>query len=403
MLPAIVFHGDIVASHTCTAYLWATMTWIIIIIVVHLLIIYGALLVYYRQGWLGIPVVSGLSSVAQTKITVIIPARNEEANIKVCLDSITAQSYPKELFEIIVVDDFSADNTAAIVSQYPNVQLISLKDFVADKINSYKKKAIEIAIQHSKGELIVTTDADCVVPKNWLQTIASFYEKEKPAFIAMPVLISSGGKFIEIFQALDFMTLQGITGASVNKKFHSMCNGANLAYTKQVFYEVDGFKGIDNIASGDDMLLMHKIFERYPDKIKFLKSQDVIVKTNPVQSVKEFFNQRIRWASKADKYNDKRILPVLILVYFLNVMMLILPFILLFDDPSFLMIEVCILLFVLKILIEVFFLYPVATFFCSKKLLRRFPIAQPFHIAYTVIAGWLGKFGSYKWKDRQVK
>ena len=226
----------------------------------------------------------------------------------------------------------------------------------------------------------------------------------------MPVLIKSGIKFIEIFQALDFMTLQGITGASVNKKFHSMCNGANLAYTKEAFYEVVGFKGIDKIASGDDMLLMHKIFERYPDKVKFLKSQEVIVKTNPVKSVGEFFNQRIRWASKADKYNDKRILPVLMVVYFLNVMMLVLPIIALFNSSTLSIInyqlsiiQIWILLIILKIAVELFFLYPVATFFCSKRLLPWFPIAQPFHILYTIIAGWLGKFGSYQWKDRRVK
>ncbi len=278
---------------------------VLLYITIILFVIYALLLVYYRQGWQEIMDHRPQTTDHSTKITVIIPARNESNNIKACLDSITQQSYPKEFYEIIVVDDFSTDDTAEIISQYSNVKQISLKDFVTDKINSYKKKAIEIAIQHSKGDLIVTTDADCIVPEKWLETIASFYEKEKPAFIAMPVLIKSGNKFIEIFQTLDFMTLQGITGASVNKKFHSMCNGANLAYTKQAFYEVDGFKGIDNIASGDDMLLMHKIFERNPDKVKFLKSQDVIVRTNPVGSVREFFNQRIRWASKADKYNDK--------------------------------------------------------------------------------------------------
>lgn len=386
------------------------MPQVLLYITFTLLISYATLLIYYRQGWVSIIDYRSQPTNNNTKITVIIPARNEAQNIKACLDSIIAQSYPKDLFEIIVVDDFSTDDTAQIISQYQHVQLISLKDFVPDKINSYKKKAIEIAIQQSKGDLIVTTDADCIVPKKWLDTIASFYEKEKPAFIAMPVLIKSGNKFIEIFQALDFMTLQGITGASVNKKFHSMCNGANLAYTKEAFYEVDGFKGIDNIASGDDMLLMHKIFELNRDKVKFLKSQAVIVRTNPVGSVGEFFNQRIRWASKADKYTDKSLLPVLIIVYFLNVMMLVLPIMALFCNGQCSMLNVqCSmfgawgLLLLLKILVELFFLYPVAVFFCSKRLLPWFPIAQPFHILYTIIAGWLGKFGSYQWKDRQVK
>jgi glycosyltransferase involved in cell wall biosynthesis len=228
------------------------------------LVLYAGLIIYYRQSWvsiadLGLPI---LDFIPSTKISVIIPARNEGQNIKDCLDSIIGQLYPKHLFEVLVVDDHSTDNTAAIVLSYQlqNIKLISLKDFVAaNEINAYKKKAIEIAIKQSTGDLIVTTDADCTAPPNWLQTIAAFYQQKKPDLMVMPVAIDCSNRFIEIFQALDFMTLQGITGASVHKKFHSMCNGANLAYTKKAFNAVNGFKGIDTIASGDDMLLMHKM------------------------------------------------------------------------------------------------------------------------------------------------
>ncbi len=243
-----------------------------------------------------------------------------------------------------------------------------------------------------------------------MQTIATFYQEKKPSFIVMPVAINCSNKFIEIFQALDFMTLQGITGASVHKKFHSMCNGANLAYTKKAFNTVNGFAGIDNIASGDDMLLMHKIFKQDANAVLFLKSKEVIVQTQPVHTIKEFFNQRIRWASKADKYDDKRIFGVLVLVYFFNVLLLALPFAALLKNIQYLMLnaqcsrlELWLFLLLIKTIIELIFLYPVANFFGKKKLLWWFPLMQPFHILYTVIAGWLGKFGSYKWKGRSVK
>ncbi len=384
-----------------------------------LLLIYTILLIYYLQSWVSIlyfrfPI---LYFKPATKISVIIPARNEEQNINACLDSVINQSYPKELFEIIVVDDHSTDNTATIVNAFdlPGIKLVTLKDFVtSDAINSYKKKAIEIAIQQSSGDLIVTTDADCIVPKNWLQTIAAFYEERKPSFIVMPVCITCSNKFIEIFQSLDFMTLQGITGASVNKKFHSMCNGANLAYTKKAFTDVNGFAGIDNIASGDDMLLMHKIYKQNPAAVLFLKSKDVIVQTQPVKTIKEFFNQRIRWASKADKYDDKRIFAVLLIVYLFNLLLLILPLVALFKNiPLSLhlypititasVFELWLFLLFTKTIVELIFLFPVAKFFRQQKLLWWFPLLQIFHIVYTVIAGWLGKFGSYSWKDRNVK
>lgn len=391
----------------------------LIIILLALFTLYFLLILYYWKSWLAIPAFKPqtIDYKPQTRISVIIPARNEEENIESCLDTILNQSYPEDLFEVLVVDDFSSDNTAAIVSAYTsqNIKLISLRNFVeANAINSYKKKAIEIAVQQSTGDLIVTTDADCVVPENWLQTIAAFYQEKNPSFIVMPVAINYDNRFIEIFQAVDFMMLQGITGASVYKKKHSMCNGANLAYTKKAFNAVNGFAGIDTIASGDDMLLMHKIYKQSPDKVLFLKSKAVIVQTQPVLTVKEFFNQRIRWASKADKYDDKRIFAVLAIVYLLNVVLLVMPVVALFKNTIFnihiypvtfiaSVFELWLILITSKTVVELLFLFFVARFFNKKKLLWWLPVLQPFHILYTVIAGWLGKFGTYKWKGRKVK
>ena len=142
----------------------------------------------------------------------------------------------------------------------------------------------------------------------------------------------------------------------------------------------------------------------------FLKSENAIVKTAAVNTIKEFFNQRIRWASKADKYDDKRILPVLVLVYFFNVLMLVLPIIGGFNNVQYSMLNVqCSMLgfwlwmLFFKIVAELFFLFPVSGLFNKKNMLWFFPFMQPFHICYTIIAGWLGKFGKYSWKERNVK
>jgi cellulose synthase/poly-beta-1,6-N-acetylglucosamine synthase-like glycosyltransferase len=387
---------------------------ILILISIIFTLLYSVLLIFYRFAFTSIPSINQSTNQPisnSTTLSIIIPARNEEQNIEHCIQSILQNNYPTHLFEIIVVDDHSEDNTANIVKKYAtqNVKLISLTDFVTDTINSYKKKAIEVAIAQASGTLIITTDADCTVPKTWLQTIASLYEEKKPAFIAAPVTIDCGWSFIQIFQSMDFMTLQGITASVVHKKQMTMCNGANMAYECAAFYQVGGFAGIDNIASGDDMLLMHKIYKQYPDRVLFLKSKEAIVKTAPVNTIKQFFNQRIRWASKAEKYDDKRILPVLVLVYFFNVMMLVLPIIGVFINAQYSMFNVqCSMLglwlwiFLFKIIVELFFLFPVASFFGKKSILWFFPFLQPFHICYTIIAGWLGKFGKYTWKERKV-
>ena len=388
-----------------TANLYAAFMILLLSFSFFLLIIYSGLLLFHRSWWNNIPVFKTLAPrlTPSIFISVLIPARNEAENISWLLDALVAQTYPSHLFEVIVIDDHSTDNTAEIVRNSSSIKLVLLETFRKEgPINSYKKKAIEVGIQQSQGTLIVTTDADCYTPENWLQTIASFYETNQPELIVMPVAINCSSKPIEIFQALDFMTLQGITGAAVHKRMLSMCNGANLAYTRKAFDAVNGFKGIDKIASGDDMLLMHKIAVQYPDGIAYLKSPEVIVQTAPVHSVKEFFNQRIRWASKADKYDDKRIFWVLLLVYLLNVLLFILP-ILSLVTGNWSVLGYWVLLIIVKTFSELFFLLPVSRFFNKERLLYAFPLAQPFHIVYTVIAGWLGKFGSYQWKDRNVK
>jgi cellulose synthase/poly-beta-1,6-N-acetylglucosamine synthase-like glycosyltransferase len=379
-----------------------------------LLFIYVILFWYYRAAWKSIPDFEPPPGFRPaTFLSVIVPARNEAKNITALLASLHAQTYPADLFEVIIIDDHSTDNTAAAVLAYPatNTRLLSLRDLLEDKaINSYKKKAIEWGIAQSRGQLIVTTDADCTVPEKWLETIAAFYEKYDPVFIAAPVNINCSKRFIEMFQALDFMTMQGITGAAVHKNLHSMCNGANLAYEKAAFYAVEGFKDIDHMASGDDMLLMHKMAKLFPRRICFLKTPDAIVNTTPVKTIKEFFNQRIRWASKADQYEDKKIMGVLLLVYLLNVTLFLMPLFALLKNPHLILFNTSLsfaglwlLLVVLKTIAELLLLYPVAKFFGKQKMLLLFPLLQPFHILYIISAGWLGKFGSYHWKERKVK
>jgi cellulose synthase/poly-beta-1,6-N-acetylglucosamine synthase-like glycosyltransferase len=331
------------------------------------------------------------------KISVIIPARNEEENISKLLSSLEKQTYPNHLFEVIVVDDHSTDNTATIVTSYSFAKLIKLG---FDNINSYKKKAIETGIAAASGELIITTDADCIVQENWLKTIAAFKENSNAVFIAAPVMMEHRAGLLQTFQALDFLVLQGITAASVQKRIHNMCNGANLAYERKAFFEVNGFAGIDHIASGDDMLLMQKIARHFPGKISYMLSKDAIVVTQAPKTWKEFFSQRIRWASKATNYNDIKIFCVLFLVYFFNCTLLAL-FITGFWMPLLWLGLLGIL--IVKIIIELLFIYPIARFYNKEKLLTLFPFYQPLHIVYTITAGWLGVFGSFEWKGRRVK
>lgn len=378
---------------------------ILVYITAALLACYAVLIHLYRTWYRKLKHFNTSVSHPQTSFSVIIPARNEEQVIAECVLSILNNQYPSELFEVIVIDDHSTDNTPVIIEQlmsnHSNLKLVKLADALQGKqLNSYKKKAIETAIGYAAKEWIVTTDADCYVTHNWLKSYDAYIQKEKPVFLAAPVMFKNTGSFVSIFQCLDFISLQGITAASVSAGFHSMCNGANLAYKKESFFEVDGFKGIDNIASGDDMLLMHKMNKKYPKRIGYLFSRDAIVLTEPMHDWKSFFNQRIRWASKAEAYDDVRIKGVLLFVFMLNLLLLLLPVL------AFWRIEILwywLALVILKTFSEFTFMYFVSVFFNLQKLLKWFPFMQPVHIFYTVIAGFLGKFGTYQWKGRTVK
>lgn len=371
-----------------------------------LMVAYAILINFYHRAWNRLQTFHLPDTKPSTFISVIVAARNEELNLPALMESLNNQQYPKLQYEVIIVDDHSTDNTAAVLQSFTspdrNLKVLSLANYIDEResTRSYKKKAIEVGVRNSKGSLIVTTDADCRFGEHWLENIAAFYESTQAKFIAAPVKIISRPTLLGIFQSLDFITLQGITGASVSRRFHSMCNGANLAYEKKAFEEVNGFEGIDNIPSGDDMLLMHKIYKKYPDKVFYLKAKEAIVSTEPAASWKAFFHQRIRWASKADSYDDKRIFWTLLLVYLVNVCFLVAALASFWHN---IWLFFCLILLLAKVLIEFPFVHSTALFFGQGSLMKYFPFLQPLHILYTIIAGWLGKFGKYEWKGRIIR
>ncbi len=364
---------------------------------------YVVLLLVYRYGWQHQQVYEPVNADPSVFVSVIIPARNEQDNISACIESVLAQRYPGHLLEVIVVDDHSEDNTAAIVKGFESrgVRYISLADSLGPgKINAYKKAALAAGISKSRGTLIVTTDADCTAPPYWLHDIAAMYGQRKPAMIVAPVIYTAGGGVAGLFQLIDFMSMQGITAASQKLKLGNMCNGANLAFSRAAYDAVGGYEGTQHLATGDDYLLMVKMAARYPQGIAYLKSDRAIVSTAPQPGWRSFLRQRIRWASKSGKYKDSRLTGILLFVYLFN-LSLVVTFIAAFLNPA-------LFLWVLGMLIvktaaELYFIVPVADFFGKRDALWYFPLLQPVHVLYIVIAGLLGFVGGYEWKGRDVK
>lgn len=383
------------------------------IITVVLASLYGVLFCTYIIGWLSLKKQKKISNKFSTKVSVIIPARNEEQNICNCLDDILNQNFPKELLEIIVVDDHSTDKTVEqfnlikqkINSDNQNLQkAISLKLIQLENNNAGttkalgKKSAISTAIKSSTGELIITTDADCRMNSSWIASIVSYYEIFKPQLISSPVNFNAEKNFFQQIQGLEFAGLIGIGAAAIKVKTPNMCNGANLAYQKSAFNIIDGFEGFDNIASGDDLFLLYKISKKYPDDIHFLKSLNATVLTSPQKNIKDFFQQRKRWVSKSTEYSSKWATSTALLVYLFNITIIINLGRLLFYN----LYEPFLLQISIKFVFEFVFLYLVTDFFNKKKLLFLFIPAQFLHIIYVVFIVIYGNFGTYNWKGRTV-
>jgi len=335
-----------------------------------------------------------------TFVSVIIPARNEEANIENVLECLLRQNYPSHLLDIVVVDDASTDHTVDLVKSFEEKGVRLLQFDPGPGVIAFKKSAIEFAVDHCSSTLIITTDADCMMNENWVRTIAAFQFYHKACLISGPVLISPVRNIFQKMQALEFAGLIGIGASALQQKHPNMCNGANLAYLKAAFQAVQGYRGNENIPSGDDEFLMHKIFNEFPGRTLFIKSRDAVVSTAPSKGILEFINQRMRWVSKSTKYTNKKITLILIASYLFNLVLLI-NFIGMFFYSPF--IWLFLLQVSLKITTEGIFLAKLTRFFKIYKIMIWLIPEQLFHILYVVIIGIAGNVKSYRWKDRKLK
>ena len=364
-----------------------------------LTLFYVLVIAYLRKGWGQLPVYRVSSRQPKTTVSVLIAARNEVHGIADTLNDILAQEYPAALMEVIVVDDHSTDGTAEVIAGYAGrrVKLIQLRE---DKpLNSYKKKAVAEAIHQATGELMVATDADCRMGPGWLSALVNMYEEKNACFISGPVVYHEERNAFERMQTLEFLYLIGLGAATIGNGRPATCNGANLAYTRAVFYEVGGFNGIDHLASGDDELLLHKVATRYPGRIAFCKSREACVFTNAKPDLQSLISQRRRWASKSTKYKNKRVVWLGVGVWLFNAMIL-------FGGIAgltyTLYLKMALTMLLVKLVAECLFLLPVSRFAKRPGLMGYLPLLTVVHVLYMVFIGIAGNTGKYQWKGRTV-
>jgi poly-beta-1,6-N-acetyl-D-glucosamine synthase len=373
------------------------MTTALVIIVLFLFLFYFSFLVRIYSGLSKLNKMD--NSIPDEFISVIIPFRNEEDNILNSLRSIIDQDYPEHKYEVIYVNDSSEDNSLSILSQNissENIRVLNLNNY--NNSPSSKKAAVLHGIEHSRGDIIVTTDADCIHNKRWLSLLLKYFTPDT-AMVSGGVKFYPLNRFFDKVQALEFASLiisgAGLTGAGTPM----ICNGANLAYRKKVFYDLNGFKDNQQLASGDDEFLMQKISRETDHKIIFCIEKDAVVSTNPNSAFSSFFNQRRRWGSKGLFYNAKVMLQLLLI--FLFYISLPLQLVMSFFSAIFLITFLTV--FSLKMLSEYIVLKKGLNLIFDKSLLKYFLITELLHIPYIIIMPLAGTFGGFIWKNRKIK
>lgn len=362
------------------------------IVLFSILFIYAVTITALIYGFSKVNSFEYIGVAPKTKFTIIVPFRDEAENLPHLLNSFSKLNYPNDLFEVILVDDCSGEEF--------KVQSLKFEVSIIKNIrvsNSPKKDAILTAIQFVKTDWIITTDADCIVPENWLFSLDNYIQNHEVSMIVGAVTYDCADSFLHHFQQLDLASLQGATMGSFGIRKGFMCNGANFAYTKSLFNELNGFEGNDGIASGDDVFLLQKAMAKFPEKVHYLKSKNNIVLTKPVDNWKSLFYQRVRWASKTSSYQSRFGIGLGLVVFGANLAWMLGFGFWVLECIPFLIIA---LLFLLKFAVDSLLIYK-ANHFLTKQKMRYLILSSLLYPIFSTSVAIYSLFGKYEWKGRK--
>lgn len=330
-------------------------------------------------------------------VSVVVPLRNESEQIDGLVESLLAQRYPPDRLELLLVDDHSEDDTVYRIehdfaSQH-RLRLLRLPDGLEGK-----KAAVAHAVNNARGEVVVTTDADCRHNPDWLRTLLVPFARGADV-VAGPVVFSDRDTLFKRLQALEFLGLMGVGAGFFGIGHPRLCNGANFAYRRELFFDAGAYSDNETIHSGDDEFLLHAIVYRLGARFAFVTEPESIVRTRPEQRLTGFLRQRIRWSSKGIRYDDRRFVAFLVLLFVYFLMLCSAPVVVM---HSALALAPALLMFLVKAVLDLSVLFPVAALLRQPLRLADIVIAEILHPYYLVFVSLLGMTGVLVWKDRRL-
>jgi len=374
---------------------------IFFIVALIIAILYSMVIFLITRGWFRIGYFGSHAKVPPvTKVSIIIPVRNESMTIRRCIAGLLEQDFPKGLTEIILVDDHSEDQSYQIMSELSG-ETKEVKIVILSLTHSTgKKSAIRLAMKFATGSFILCTDADCIHPVGWVSEMVRFFETKDPVFVSGPVLLTSGGNIFGRFQEFEFLSLVASGAGSIGAEMPIMCNGANLGFSAEAYERLNGDVMKSGISSGDDIFLMLGFKEVFgPARVAFVKSRNAIVRAGANTTIAGFIRQRLRWVSKSRAYRDPFLILSAFAVMLLNTGILLFAVAGIFNG---LYVRLALGLILLKTIADYPLLISFSRFAGIKNAGWIVPVLEPFVVLITTFTASAGNFVRNSWKGRKI-
>jgi biofilm PGA synthesis N-glycosyltransferase PgaC len=367
------------------------MIGVLSVAVLSMTILYSIFFQRRISAWSTMPECDRIQEQEAPAVSVIIAFRNEVQRLPLLLHALNLQEYPKA--EFIFVNDHSSDKSEVLILQAKDsrVRLIELQEA------SGKKAAVEAGIKAAKGEIILTTDADCEMGSQWISKMILPFSNPEVLMVSGPVMFKQENSFFQRWMKLEFISLVASGGASMALNKPNMCNGANLAYRKSVF-QARFLKS--EVPSGEDIFLMLALHKEKKGSLKFNKHKQAMVSTFAPSNLKSFIQQRIRWASKASAYSSIRLKAEAFFIGTYHLLLISLLFMAIVYPWLW---GFAVTLLLVKMLNDYLFFKKTLPFFDASHLLKRFLLSELLHLIYIPFFAVLGLIGTYEWKERRIK
>lgn len=361
-------------------------------------LLYLIMIGFILSGWIRTQTFISQNIIERPSLSVIIPVRNEFSKLSYLLNDLNNQDYPNDKFEIIIVDDHSDLLTDSLIPEFTdrnNIRVLHL-----GKEESGKKAALWKGLLASEYELVLTTDADCRIPKGWISEMVNFFISKKVKLIFGSVRFIESRILFNRFQSLEFLSLVASGAGFAGNGYPILCNAANMGFERKIYLQFLQEKGSDLPVSGDDILFLLWLKKKFPGSVGFIKSFTAQVETNPADSIREFIQQRLRWTSKSRYYRDFMIIITSLIVYITSLSLFVL---LIGSFFSGLLMEGFLCLFLIKCIADLFFLFIITGYYRNRYLLAIFFPLELIYFIYISIIGFAGNFFPYRWKGRKSK